>query len=174
MERIAAPQRRRSRTAPKLIAPVRDEAAPAPAPSSPAIERPRISATRGKNEAQIFDFEEIKRKKLSASESSNKPIVATRGRKRKSAADSIRVETLKPSKNTWLFRLRWTEETGDRPHYDVSRVSDQVFQMIKSDRRNYVEFKKQLIEEFKQGAFRSRHETRTSPDSLLRNSHIGQ
>jgi len=137
-------------------------------PNPPA---PGISATRGKKSGDkksrardnLIDFAEQKQKKLSAIKSSNKRIVATRGnnsrgRKRKSPEESLRIETLKPSKNTWLFRIRWTEADGSRPHFDISRVTDQMFQMIKSDRRNYAAFKNQLIEEFKQGAFRTRHQ----------------
>lgn len=167
MARIAAPERRRSRTAPKLTAPVREKAAPAPVPSSPAIERPRIPATRGKNSAKLYDFEAGKQKIVSASESSNKPIVATCGRKRKSPEQSLRVEPLKTSKNRWMFRLRWTELDGSRPHFDVSRVSDQVYNIIRSDKRGYVAFKKQLIEEFRQGAFRDRYQSGTSARGIL-------
>lgn len=73
------------------------------------------------------------------------PAKPKRGRKRKSVEDSFRVDHVKPSKGTWAFRIRWTEENGERPAAYVSRVSDDLFAAITSSRKTYGNFKKQLI-----------------------------
>jgi hypothetical protein len=72
-----------------------------------------------------------------------------RGRKKKDADTSIRVETVKPSKGTWAFRLRWTEADGSRPTVYVSRVDDKRYQMITKRKVTYEQFKKALIASYR-------------------------
>lgn len=123
---------------------------------APAVEAPQKAATSGSQYPNVLDFASGKAKTVKPAKSRNKSIVATGGRKRKTPEQSLRVEPLKSSKNRWLFRIRWTELDGSRPYFDVSRVSDQVYKLIRKDKRQYNEFKKQLISEFKTTVWRSR------------------
>ena len=68
-----------------------------------------------------------------------------RRRKRKSLEESFRVDHVKPSKGTWAFRIRWTEENVERPAVYVSRVSDELFAAPTSSRKTYGNFKKHPI-----------------------------
>ncbi|MEP7336540.1 MAG: hypothetical protein ABI977_02145 [Acidobacteriota bacterium] len=84
------------------------------------------------------------------------------GRKRKTVAETLRVDYVKESVNTMTFRIRWKEMDGSEPVIAVSRVSDQFFKSIRKQKGKYVAFKKQLIAGYKSRAIRQGDRTDAS------------
>src|SRR5262245_10150945 len=95
------------------------------------------------------------------------PTKTKRGRKKKSTDATLQVDYVKASKNTWAFRIRWTESDGQRPVIYVSRVSDKLFNLITKGKVRYAQFKKQLIASYKSRTVRESDRTNAGPDSSL-------
>jgi len=101
-----------------------------------------------KNVVQLQDF--AAQKKISAAKSKNKS--ATRGKSKSATRGKITVDSVKASKGTWAFRLRWNSAPGRPVHY-VSRVSDTVHELIRGG--DYEGFKAQLISSHGTGTIRA-------------------
>jgi hypothetical protein len=89
-----------------------------------------------------------------------------RGRPKKTG-DNYRVDYVRASTNTWAFRIRWTEPSGDEPAVYVSRVSNKLFKMITKGKVRYAAFKKQLISGYKSGAIRQSYRTDAGSDRAV-------
>ena len=100
-------------------------------------------ATRGQSD-KVSDISAWKAKR----QKTQQPELATRGQKRltkkgRSGAGKRYVEAVGASVGTVAFRLRWRENGKRMPPIYMSRVSKEVYEIIKAG--NYEAFKQQLI-----------------------------
>jgi hypothetical protein len=126
------------------------------------VEQPRVAkktarktATRGQTD-KISDISAWKAKR----QKTQQPELATRGqkcltKKSRSGAGKPYVEAVGASVGTVAFRLRWRENGKRMPPIYLSRVSKEVYAIIKTG--NYEAFKQQLIASHSEGAIRARN-----------------
>jgi hypothetical protein len=95
------------------------------------------------------------------------PKKNNRGRRKKSGNETLRVDFVKASKNTWAFRIRWTEPDGTSPAVYISRVNDKLFNLIKRRKNRYAAFKKQLISSYLSRTVRKGHGTNAGANRAL-------
>jgi hypothetical protein len=124
------------------------------------VKQPRVAritrqkiATRGQK-AAVVDLDTVRRKR----QESQQPELATRGQKTltkkgRSGAGKPYVEAVGASVGTIAFRLRWRENGKRMPPIYLSRVSKEVFEIIKAG--NYEAFKEQLVSSHSAGSVRA-------------------
>lgn len=128
-----------------------------PAVDEIKVKQPRVAkkktATRGQS-AEVIDLAARRDKRLKTQQ----PELATRGqkgltKKGKSGAGKPYVEAVGASVGTIAFRLRWRENGKRKPPIYLSRVSKEVYEVIKAG--NYEAFKQQLIASHSASAVRA-------------------
>jgi hypothetical protein len=123
------------------------------------VKKPRVAKKKTATRGQLEPIDEVaawraKRQQTQQSE------LATRGQKTltkkgKSGAGKPYVEAVGASVGTVAFRLRWRENGKRMPPIYLSRVSNDVFAMIKQG--DYEAFKEQLVASHSASALRARH-----------------
>jgi hypothetical protein len=72
------------------------------------------------------------------------------GRKRQ--GERLSVNCVKASRNTWAIRIRHLDE--EWPPVVVKRVSDEIFKQLTRNKKRYVQFKQNQIDQWKLGTVR--------------------
>lgn len=103
----------------------------------------------GGQKAEVVDLATVRKKR----QKTQRLGLATRGQKK--ARSKAYVEAVGASIGTMAFRLRWRENGKRQPPIYLSRVSNDVFAMIKQG--NYEAFKEQLVVSHSAGAIRAGH-----------------
>ncbi len=120
-----------------------------PMPFKAATGGQKLQASGTNTGAPVVNFAEAKRLKIK-----REGIVATGGRNRgRKTVHSVKVDAVKASKGTWAFRIRERVDGVRGTPITVSRVTDEVYEMIKEG--NYEKFKEQLIRNHAASALRS-------------------